>query len=85
MILLPSCQHVRENLTEYMEGQLSWRERIGIRLHLMMCKVCDGLLHALQALPGFAKEVLSVPAEAPAEAKETYLCVLKNLQGTHKS
>lgn len=85
MILMPSCKEVQENLTEYMEGKLPLHKRMGIRIHLMMCKVCDGLLHTLKALPKFAKEILSAPAEAPTEATETYNRVLKNLKGTNKS
>ncbi len=85
MNLMPSCKEVQENLTEYVEGKLPLHKRMGIRIHLMMCKVCDGFLHALKALPKFAKEILSAPAEAPTEAKETYSRVLKNIQGTHKT
>ncbi|MBL0312129.1 MAG: zf-HC2 domain-containing protein [Holophagaceae bacterium] len=85
MNLMPSCKDVRENLTEYMEGKLPLSRRMGIRIHLMMCKVCDGLLHTLQTLPTFAKEVLRAPAEAPAEAKETYDRFLKNIRETSKS
>lgn len=81
MILMPSCQHVRENLTEYMEGKLPLHERMGIRLHLLMCKVCDGLLHALRTLPTFSKAILGAPEEAPAEAQETLGRVLENLKG----
>ncbi len=83
MNLMPSCKEVRENLTEYMEGKLPLSRRLGIRIHLMLCKVCDGLLHALEALPKFAKKILSTPAEAPPEARETYDRVLKNLHETH--
>ncbi len=85
MILMPSCKEVGGNLTEYMEGKLPVHKRMGIRLHLMMCKMCDGLRKALLALPKVAKEILSPPAEAPAEAKATLDRVLKNLKGTKPS
>lgn len=85
MILIPSCKEVGENLTEYMEGKLPLRKRLGIRLHLMMCKMCDGLRKALLALPKAAKEILAPPAEAPNEAKETLDRVLKNLKGIKHS
>lgn len=80
MLLMPSCQEVRDNLTEYMEGKLPLHKRMGIRLHLMMCTMCDGLRKALLALPRAAKEILGPPAEAPAEAKETLDRVLKHLK-----
>lgn len=82
MLLMPSCKEVRDNLTEYMEGKLPIHKRMGIRLHLMMCKMCDGLRQALLALPKAAKEILAPPQEAPQEATETLYRVLKNLKGT---
>lgn len=85
MSLMPSCKEVGENLTEYMDGNLPFRKRLGIRLHLMMCKMCMDVLRALRALPKFAKEVLGPPEEMPVDAKETLDRVLRNLKGTRHS
>lgn len=80
MNFMPSCEEVRENLTEYMEGKLPIHKRMGIRLHLLMCAACDGLLHALKALPKFSKGILAPPPEAPQEARAVFLDTLKRLR-----
>ena len=81
MMLMPSCQEVRENLTEFMEGTLPFRKRVGIHLHLMMCRMCDELRKALAALPGLAKQALGPPSKAPAEAQDVLGHVLSQLKG----
>ena len=80
MILMPSCKEVRENLTEYMDGNLPIHKRMGIRLHLLMCKACRGLIKSLRALPKFAKDVLSPPADSPPEAKRAFHGVLERIK-----
>lgn len=79
MFLMPSCREVKDHLTEYLDGSLPFHRRMGIRLHLMMCRMCDGLRRALEALPGFSKAILDPPPEAAPEAKETLDRVLKRL------
>ncbi len=68
MSLIPSCPEVREHLTDYLEGTLPFRKRLGIRIHLLICAACDGLRKALLALPAFGRKILEAPAEPPREA-----------------
>ena len=68
MTLLPSCRDVQTLLTEYTEGSLPLRRRIGIWIHLRLCKACARFLRGLKALPGWAKRVLTPPEEAPDSA-----------------
>ncbi|GLH73082.1 hypothetical protein GETHLI_15840 [Geothrix limicola] len=68
MKLLPSCHDVQTELTEYLEGALPLRRRLGIWLHLLLCRVCAGFLRGLEALPGVAKRSLAAPAKAPEAA-----------------
>lgn len=63
--LRPSCRDVTGLLSEYLEGRLSWRQRLGIRLHLGLCPPCQRLLRSLRALPGLVRRTLDAPAEAP--------------------
>ena len=84
MILMPSCKEVHENLTEYMEGKLSFQRRMGIRVHLMMCKVCQGILNSLKALPRIAKDLLSAPPEPEPEAKEALSQVMARIKDSPK-
>jgi hypothetical protein len=68
MSFLPSCHEVQTELTEYMEGTLPFTRRAGIRIHLLLCKVCAGFLRGLRALPVLAKAALAAPKETPEEA-----------------
>lgn len=69
MMGLPSCSEVESCMTDYMEGALPWRKRLGIRIHLLMCKVCAGLYGRLRTLSGRAKDLFAPPSpEPPVEA-----------------
>ena len=75
MKLLPSCRDVRERLTEYSEGALPLRERLALRLHLLLCTACNRFYQDLKALPGMARLLLAPGAQpTPPEA-------LKALEG----
>lgn len=69
MKFLPSCHDVQMDLTEYIEGSLSFRKKIGIWVHLRFCRVCSGFLRGLQSLSGLSKMLLTTPAQAPESAK----------------
>ena len=68
MKLLPTCHDVQTELTEYTEGALPFTRRVGIRVHLLFCKVCAGFLRGLRALPGVAKRSLTPPEDVPEAA-----------------
>lgn len=69
MTLLPSCHDVQTNLTEYLEGSLPFHRRFGIRVHLLFCRACSGVLRGIQTLPWVAKASLKAPSEAPEAAR----------------
>jgi len=68
MTLLPSCKDVQTHLTEYAEGSLPLGRKIGIWIHLRLCKACAGFLRGMRALPGLAKRALAPPKETPEAA-----------------
>lgn len=69
MMGLPSCTEVHACMTDYMEGALPWRKRMGVRIHLMMCKVCSALYDRLRTLSSRARELFAPPSpEPPPEA-----------------
>lgn len=70
MTILPSCHDVQTHLTEYLEGALPFRRRLGIGAHLLLCRVCAGVLRGLRALPWVAKGSLKAPETAPEEARQ---------------
>ncbi|MDR3683475.1 MAG: hypothetical protein P4L11_07090 [Geothrix sp.] len=68
MTFLPSCHDVQTHLTEYAEGSLPFGRRLGIWIHLRLCRACARFLRGMKALPEWAKRVLAPPAEAPEAA-----------------
>ncbi len=68
MRFLPSCHDVQTHLTEYAEGSLPLGRRLGIWIHLRLCKACARFLRSMQALPGWATRALAPPAAAPDAA-----------------
>lgn len=80
MSLIPSCPEVHENLTEYLEGSLPFHKRIGIRLHLVMCKACNALRNVLVSLPIISKRALAAPADPVQEAKDALSLVMSQIK-----
>jgi len=35
-----NCKHASQVLSQSLERRLSWGERLGLRLHLLMCDAC---------------------------------------------
>ncbi|HLO68366.1 MAG TPA: zf-HC2 domain-containing protein [Holophaga sp.] len=77
---IPSCPEVEEELTEYLEGAPPFRRRLGIRVHLLICRACDALRRVLEALPALGRKALEAP-EAPApEAREALAGALARIR-----
>ena len=84
MMGLPTCAEVASSMTDYMEGTLPYRKRLGIRVHMAMCDACTGLHQRLLKLSRLAKELIAPPAAAPPEARaplDHVLTALKKDQG----
>ncbi len=79
MKLLPSCREVRERLTDYAEGELTFRERAAVRLHLLLCAACAAFHRGLQALPGVARLLLAPEQPPPAEAARALEAALRRI------
>ena len=85
MMGLPSCKDVEIHLTDYMEGALPFRTRLGIRIHLMMCDLCSGLYHRLDTLSKHAKDLFAPPAAPPPPgAKAALDRALTVIKSEHK-
>jgi len=80
MKLLPSCHDVQTDLTEYAEGALPLSRRLGIWVHLLLCRVCAAFLRGLEALPGLVRSSLAPPPEPPEAAAETLARVQATLR-----
>ena len=79
MRLMPTCREARERLTDYTEGTLCWRERLALRLHLLVCSACNAFFRSLRSLPGVARFLLG-PEPAP-EAGQALEAALRQLRG----
>mgnify|MGYP000878638376 CR=1 FL=1 len=80
MTLLPTCHELQSELTEYAEGALPLSRRLGIWLHLQLCRVCAAFLRGLEALPGLARTSLAPPPQAPDAAAEALARVQAELR-----
>ena len=83
MKLLPSCREVRERLTDYTEGTLTFRERLSLRFHLLICSACTAFYRGLRALPGVARFLLPPEQPPPAEAAQALEGALRRI-GCHR-
>jgi predicted anti-sigma-YlaC factor YlaD len=54
--MMMSCQEVSRLLSESMERKLSFWERVGLWLHLGMCKLCRGFSEDLRRLRDAARQ-----------------------------
>jgi len=83
MKLLPTCREVRERLTDYSEGSLSFRERVSVRMHLLLCVACNAFYRGLRAVPGVARFLLGPePPPPPPEAAKALEASLRRI-GDH--
>lgn len=60
-----TCRDVTELATEYQEGALPLRRRLGMRLHVLMCGACRRYLAQMR---GVATLLARLRPEPPADA-----------------
>jgi anti-sigma factor RsiW len=59
-----NCREVTEQASGLIDGELSWMQRLQMRLHLAMCKHCSrfiGQLRLLRAALGHRRQVAGEP------------------------
>ena len=71
-----NCRDVVADADRLLEGEMSWRERMAIKFHLLMCRHCRRYIRQLKrliaAVPGMhskasEEEVLNIMARIDAE------------------
>lgn len=72
MKALFTCKDVSKLASAAMDRELSWRERIGIKIHLWVCIPCQHYVQHLRFLHRAAGEASEAPPKTPLpdEAKE---------------
>ena len=56
MFGMPSCKEVSRLVSESMETKLPLRKRIGLWMHLSMCRLCRGFSRQLRVIQAAAKQ-----------------------------
>ena len=83
------CREISKLVSESMERDLPLRQRLQVRLHLMMCRLCWGFARQIRLLRRAARENPerlgpdeSAPeAKLPEEARERIKAALHNGDG----
>ncbi|WDR02851.1 zf-HC2 domain-containing protein [Devosia algicola] len=42
-----TCREIGERASDYLDNDMNWRNRVSVRLHLMMCKHCRAYVDQL--------------------------------------
>lgn len=70
-----SCREVTEKASDYLDRTLPWGQRLGMRLHILMCQHCRRYLRQIRAV---VKALGLMPAyEVPAETVSKQVEALK--------
>ncbi len=56
MFGMPSCKEVSRLVSESMETKLPLHKRIGLWMHLSMCRLCKGFARQLRVIQAAAKQ-----------------------------
>ena len=78
-----SCEEAARLISRSCDSKLPFRERISLRLHLLMCRVCPRLLHQMRILKATAvhqarRREADESQGLSSEAKERIQRKLKN-------
>ncbi len=67
-----SCKEVSELVSQSLDRQLSLRERLGVRVHLMMCRMCRRYRRQITFISKATRQLLGrrSPTTLPPEARE---------------
>lgn len=73
-----SCKKVVENTSEYLDGNLSFSQKLKVKLHLFMCVHCRRYIRqikqTIQMIGGSQKK--QVPSETEKELMQEYQKVM---------
>lgn len=69
-----SCKQASQLLSQSLDRRLSWRERMGLRLHLMVCDVCQRFGKQLAIMRSAVRQMVRASEQdeqvrLPVEAK----------------
>jgi anti-sigma factor ChrR (cupin superfamily) len=81
-----TCRELVQNLaSDWLDSQLSWRQRIGVRFHLLICDHCRRFIRQLELVRGVLARRPELPlAEAEITALAEHLYHLHHHQAGHQ-
>ncbi len=80
--MLTCRELVQARASDYLDGQLNWRQRIGVRFHLLLCDHCRRFVRQLALV---RKVLVRRPERPVAEADVTALAERLYRQHRHAS
>ncbi|HEY7118768.1 MAG TPA: hypothetical protein VH475_19420 [Tepidisphaeraceae bacterium] len=64
--LSPTCRHAARLLSHSMDGRLSRPQRIGLRIHLLLCRLCRRYRRNLVVLRQIMRRLPEIPDSSQA-------------------
>lgn len=58
------CQDVAEQTSDYVDGTLTWRRRVAIWLHIMLCDACHRYVDQMRATVVLLRMIRDSPLDA---------------------
>ncbi len=77
-----NCREVSHNASRYLEGEMPWRERVAMKMHLMMCNNCRRFV---QQLSGLIRAIPFMHRQASPEEVENVLAYVSKSNGDDAS
>ena len=77
-----SCQELTELITDYLEGRLSWIDRLRFQMHIGMCRHCRRYLAQMRAT---RRSMHALPAEPPEAVQQELLHRFRHWHDTEGS
>lgn len=68
---MPTCQEIAALVTDYLEGRMSFIERVWFRLHTGACEHCRGYLRQMELSVAVLGEMPAEPV--PGDAMDSLL------------
>ncbi|MBK8481083.1 MAG: zf-HC2 domain-containing protein [Proteobacteria bacterium] len=77
-----TCKELTEVITDYLEGRMSFGQRLRFRMHLALCRSCRRYLRQMRLTIQALRRTLSeLPAERmPAEMRDELCARLRSLR-----
>lgn len=66
---MPSCKEVSVLASKALDTRLSWRERWGLKMHLLFCVLCRRYVRQLQILHKALEPMKKEPWDCPEDIK----------------